>query len=121
MQRQLGVNTWVWTSPLDDRQVEELAAKAQGFGYELLELPVEVPGGWDPAAAADVLAQRGMGARIVGAMGDGRDLLDARTLASTHVSAPTRPVKYELPLDRSRKTRSSARRKSAALTGLPSE
>ena len=83
MQRQLGVNTWVWTSPLDDRQLEELAAKAQGFGYELLELPVEVPGGWDPAAAADVLAQRGMGARIVGAMGDGRDLLDARTLAST--------------------------------------
>ena len=83
MQRELGVNTWVWASPLDDRRLEELAATAQGFGYELLELPVEVPGGWDPAAAADVLARRGMGARIVGAMGDGRDLLDARTLEST--------------------------------------
>lgn len=83
MQRELGVNTWVWTSPLDDRQLEELAGKAKSLGYQLLELPVEVPGGWDPATAADVLAQRGMGARIVGAMGEGRDLLDARTLGST--------------------------------------
>lgn len=83
MQREFGVNTWVWTSPLDDRQLDELAGKAQGFGYQLLELPIEVPGGWDPAAAADVLAERGMGARIVGAMGEGRDLLDARTLEST--------------------------------------
>lgn len=74
--RQLGVNTWVWTSPLDDPTLAELAVRARGFGYELLELPVENTGDWDPGLAAEVLAGLDMGARVVGAMGPGRDLLD---------------------------------------------
>lgn len=76
MQRQLGVNTWVWTSPLDDASLERIAREARGIGYELLELPVESPGDWSPALAAERLDALGMGARVVGAMGQGRDLLD---------------------------------------------
>ncbi|UOQ59033.1 sugar phosphate isomerase/epimerase [Leucobacter rhizosphaerae] len=83
MQRELGVNTWVWTSPLDDDGLEAIARKAQGFGYQLLELPVERPGDWDPALARERLDARGMGARVVGAMGEGRDLLDSATVAAT--------------------------------------
>lgn len=83
MQRQLGVNTWVWVSPLDDAGVVQIAGRASEIGYTLLELPVESPGDWDAARAADVLGERGMGARIVGAMGPGRDLIDSNFRAAT--------------------------------------
>lgn len=83
MQRELGVNTWVWASPLDDRGLAEIAARAHGIGYTLLELPVEAPGDWLPDLAAETLGEFGMGARIVGAMGAGRDLLDSATRPQT--------------------------------------
>lgn len=83
MQRQLGVNTWVWTSPLDDGALLGIARRARGIGYELLELPVESPGDWSPELAAERLGALGMGARVVGAMGAGRDLLDDATRGAT--------------------------------------
>lgn len=83
MYRKLGVNTWVWVSPLDDELLPKIARKAQGFGFELLELPVEQLGGWDAGAAAEVLSSLNMGARVVGAMGTGRDLIDDRYRAET--------------------------------------
>ncbi|RCS94334.1 sugar phosphate isomerase/epimerase [Brevibacterium aurantiacum] len=81
--REIGVNTWVWTSPLTTQHLGDLADRARGFGFGLLELPVENPGDWDPATAAEVLAGYGMGARIVGAMGPGRDLIDPLYRADT--------------------------------------
>ena len=81
--REIGVNTWVWTSPLTTQRLGDLADRARRFGFGLLELPVENPGGWDPGTAAEVLAGFGMGARIVGAMGPGRDLIDPRFRADT--------------------------------------
>lgn len=83
MQRELGVNTWVWASPLDDAGLLAIAERARRIGYALLELPVETPGDWTPALAAERLAELGMGARVVGAMGEGRDLLDPSTRAGT--------------------------------------
>src|SRR5690625_963484 len=83
MQRELGVNTWVWVSPLDDARLARIAATAAGIGYRVLELPVETPGGWDPVRARDVLSQHHLSARIVGAMGAGRDLLLAEPRAGT--------------------------------------
>lgn len=81
--REIGVNTWVWTSPLTTQRLGELADRARSFGFGLLELPVENPGDWDPGTAAEVLAGLGMGARIVGAMGPGRDLIDPVFRADT--------------------------------------
>lgn len=83
MQRQLGVNTWVWVSPLRDAGLERLARRANEIGYGLLELPVESPGDWDPGRAAETLGELGMGARVVGAMGPGRDLIDDAHRAAT--------------------------------------
>ncbi|RBP65112.1 D-psicose/D-tagatose/L-ribulose 3-epimerase [Brevibacterium sanguinis] len=74
--RALGVNTWVWVSPLRDAHLGDLAARAKRFGFALLELPVESRGDWDPGTTVEVLSAHGLGARIVGAMGPGRDLLD---------------------------------------------
>ena len=81
--REIGVNTWVWTSPLTTESLRDLADRARSFGFGLLELPVESPGDWDPGTAAEVLAGFGMGARIVGAMGPGRDLIDPKFRADT--------------------------------------
>jgi D-psicose/D-tagatose/L-ribulose 3-epimerase len=77
MRRTIGVNTWVWTSPLDDEQLAVIAAKAARFGFGALELPVENPGDWSTDAAAAVLQENGLQAVIVGAMGPGRNLIAA--------------------------------------------
>ncbi|MFM9877906.1 MAG: sugar phosphate isomerase/epimerase family protein [Rhodoglobus sp.] len=77
MRRVLGVNTWVWTSPLNDASLERLARTAAGMGFGAIELPVESPSDWDPARAADVLAELSLKAMVVGAMGAGRDLVSA--------------------------------------------
>ena len=81
----LGVNTWVWTSPLTDATLAALAAKVAGWGFDVLELPVENPGDWAPRRAAQVLADHGLGATVCLVMPPGRDLVaaDAATIRST--------------------------------------
>ncbi|GAA1945102.1 sugar phosphate isomerase/epimerase [Brevibacterium antiquum] len=81
--REIGVNTWVWTSPLTTANLGDLVDRARRFGFGLLELPVESPGDWNPNTAAEVLAGYEMGARTVGAMGPGRDLIDPLYRADT--------------------------------------
>lgn len=71
----VGVNTWVWTSPLDDAKVVQLAATAAEAGFDVLELPVENPGDWDPAVAAEVLRGHGLGASVCLVMPPGRELV----------------------------------------------
>jgi D-psicose/D-tagatose/L-ribulose 3-epimerase len=77
MRRQIGVNTWVWVSPVTDASLPELAAKAAAMGFTAVELPVEQPGDWSPDAAAEVLAEHGLAPIVVGAMGPGRNLVAA--------------------------------------------
>lgn len=77
MRRIIGVNTWVWTSPLRDDSLEEIAAKAAGMGFGALELPVETPGDWSPEAAAETLARHRLRGVVVGAMAPGRNLVAA--------------------------------------------
>jgi D-psicose/D-tagatose/L-ribulose 3-epimerase len=77
MRRVLGVNTWVWASPLTDESLDRLARKAADFGFEAIELPVERPGDWDPVRAAELLAELSLAPFVVGAMGAGRNLVAA--------------------------------------------
>lgn len=83
--RPLGVNTWVWTSPLDDAALRELAPRVAGWGFDVIELPVESPGDWDPPAARRLLDDLGLRASVVLVMGEGRELVatDAATVAAT--------------------------------------
>jgi D-psicose/D-tagatose/L-ribulose 3-epimerase len=85
MRHALGVNTWVWTSPLTDAALAELAPRIAGWGFDVVELPVENPGDWDPARAAALLADLGLAASVVLVMGAGRELVaaDATTVLST--------------------------------------
>lgn len=85
MQRLIGVNTWVWTSPLTNERLSELVPRIRDWGFDVIELPVENPGDWDPVFAAELLAEAGLGATVALVMGDGRELVvtDSATVAST--------------------------------------
>ncbi|MEV8438026.1 sugar phosphate isomerase/epimerase [Actinosynnema sp. NPDC051121] len=79
------MSTWVWTSPLRDASLAELAAQVAGWGFDVLELPVEELGDWDPAHAARVLADHGLAAAVCLVMPPGRELVAAEpaTVAAT--------------------------------------
>ncbi|MQM27554.1 sugar phosphate isomerase/epimerase family protein [Glycomyces albidus] len=81
----IGVNTWVWASPLDDEALARLAPRVRDWGFDAIELPVESPGDWDPARAAELLERLGLAATVVLVMGPGRELVSApaETLAAT--------------------------------------
>ena len=79
----IGVNTWVWTSPLTDEGLAALAPKVREWGFDVIELPVEQPGDWDPRRAADLLAELNLGATVCLVMPSGRELVAADTVAET--------------------------------------
>jgi D-psicose/D-tagatose/L-ribulose 3-epimerase len=75
--RAVGVNPWVWTSPVDDRALATLIPRIAAFGFDTVELPIEQPGDWDPARTRDLLAAHGLTAAGVCAVTPpGRDLVD---------------------------------------------
>jgi D-psicose/D-tagatose/L-ribulose 3-epimerase len=73
----IGVNTWVWVSPLTDDELARLAPRIAGWGFDVIELPVEQPGDWDPGKAASLLAEHGLAASVVLVMPPGRELVAA--------------------------------------------
>jgi D-psicose/D-tagatose/L-ribulose 3-epimerase len=73
----LGVNTWVWTSPLTDEVLPGLLRRIADLGFDAVELPLESPGDLDPEATAAALAETGLAPYVVGAMAPGRDLVAA--------------------------------------------
>ena len=85
MRHAIGVNTWVWASPLTDAALAELAPRIAGWGFDVVELPVENPGDWDPVRARALLDDLGLAASVVLVMGEGRELVaaDATTVMST--------------------------------------
>ncbi|WP_091040112.1 TIM barrel protein [Glycomyces harbinensis] len=83
--RPVGVNTWVWASPLDDEALARLAVRVRDWGFDAIELPVESPGDWDADRAAALLQELGLAATVVLVMGPGRELVaaPAETVATT--------------------------------------
>jgi len=82
----IGVNPWVWASPVDDAALAELVPRIAAFGFDAVELPIEQLGDWDPARTRDLLAAYGLGAAAVCAVtSPGRDLVNAppEAVAST--------------------------------------
>lgn len=76
MTYRIGVSTWLWRSPLRDADLAELAPRVRGWGFDVIELPVENLGEWDPAAARTLLDDLGLGATVCLVMGEGRELVD---------------------------------------------
>ncbi|MCR2825049.1 sugar phosphate isomerase/epimerase family protein [Microbacterium sp. zg.Y909] len=84
MHRIIGVNTWVWTSPLTDESLDRLAPRIAAMGFGAVELPLESVGDWSASRARDLLDALGLRGVVVGAMGPGRSLLErAGNVAAT--------------------------------------
>ncbi|MDT0186635.1 sugar phosphate isomerase/epimerase family protein [Microbacterium sp. ARD31] len=81
--RAIGVNTWVWTSPLTDADVGEMLRRIAGMGFDAVELPLENPGDLTIPVVSEVLVETGLRPCVVGAMAPGRDLVDASAVADT--------------------------------------
>ena len=81
--REIGVNTWVWTSPLTDADVAGLLRRIAGMGFDAVELPLENPGDLTVTVVRDALADTGLTPYVVGAMAPGRDLVDPVHVAAT--------------------------------------
>jgi D-psicose/D-tagatose/L-ribulose 3-epimerase len=76
--RTIGVNPWVWASPVDDDALARLVPRIAAFGFDAVELPVERPGDWDPARTRDLLAAHGLvAAGVCAVTPPGRDLVCA--------------------------------------------
>ncbi len=85
--RPLGVNTWVWSSPLTDENLPGLARRIADLGFDAIELPLENPGDLDHDETAAVLRETGLAPYVVGAMAPGRDLVTASPGAVTRTQA----------------------------------
>ena len=51
----LGVNTWVWTSPLNNTELEKLAPLVAGMGFDWIEVPFESLDDLDPVRGAAII------------------------------------------------------------------
>lgn len=74
----IGVNPWVWASPVDDEALAALVPRIAAFGFDAVELPIEQPGDWDPDRTRDLLAAHGLTvAGVCAVTPPGRDLVAA--------------------------------------------
>jgi D-psicose/D-tagatose/L-ribulose 3-epimerase len=83
--RPLGVNTWVWTSPLTDETAPGLLRHVAGLGFDAVELPLEQAGDLSSEVLRPLLEETGLVPCVVGAMAPGRDLVatDASAVRAT--------------------------------------
>jgi D-psicose/D-tagatose/L-ribulose 3-epimerase len=71
----IGVNTWVWTSPLTTEELERLAPHVREMGFDWIEAPLEGIGDLDYARGAQIVRDYGLGVSACAAMGPDRDLI----------------------------------------------
>lgn len=85
MVRTLGINTWVWESPLTDATLDRVLDHVAALGFEAVELPLERLGDLSGERTRAALRRTGLTPYVVGAMAPGRDLVacDADTVEAT--------------------------------------
>jgi D-psicose/D-tagatose/L-ribulose 3-epimerase len=83
--RAIGINTWVWTSPLTDAVLPGMLERIAALGFDAVELPLENAGDLDPERTASAVRDAGLTPYVVAAMAPGRDLVatDPDTVART--------------------------------------
>ena len=72
---QIGVNGWVWTSPVNTEEFARLAPKVKKMGFDLFEFGIESTDDLDYGAAAGVAKDNGLAVSVCAAMGPDRDLI----------------------------------------------
>ena len=72
---QIGVSTWVWTSPATTEVLETLLPHIAQIGFDVIELPIEEVGQFDVARVGELARAHGLEVSICAVIGPGRDLL----------------------------------------------
>jgi|HigsolmetaAR206D_1030411.scaffolds.fasta_scaffold13187_1 Sugar phosphate isomerases/epimerases len=72
---QIGVNTWVWVAPPTTSDLEWLIPQIAAMGFNLVELPFEVPNSFNYARARELADTHGLAISTVVAIGPDRDLI----------------------------------------------
>ena len=72
---QLGISTWVWTSPATTEALETLIPHVAQLGYDVVEIPVESEGQFDVDRARALADAHGLGVSVCAVIVAGRDLL----------------------------------------------
>lgn len=104
---QIGVNGWVWTSPVNTTEFATLAPKVAKMGFDLFEFGIESTTDLDYSRAAAIARENNLAVSVCAAMGPDRDLIHpdegirrngmeyvrhcidaARTLGATNVVGP---------------------------------
>lgn len=70
----LGANLWIWESPVTIDVIRQYAPRLAAWGFNLIELPLEHAGAWDPHEARHILDTVGLQAAVCAVMAPGRDL-----------------------------------------------
>lgn len=81
----IGANLWIWDSPVTTDVIRFRAPRLRRMGFDLIEIPLENPGDWDPTLVGPTLDDLDLAASVCVAMGPGRDLTtgDRRIVTST--------------------------------------
>jgi D-psicose/D-tagatose/L-ribulose 3-epimerase len=72
---QIGVNAWVWTSPVNTEEFGRLAPKVKKMGFDLIEFGIESTSDLDYGRAAGIAKDNGLAVSVCAAMGPDRDLI----------------------------------------------
>ncbi len=81
----IGANLWIWESPVTTDVIRRHAPRLAGWGFDLIELPLENVGDWSAESVVPILEQHNLKASVCAAMGAERDLTstDADVVRST--------------------------------------
>lgn len=71
---QLGVSTWLWTSPFTTDKAGELFRKIRDLGFSMVEIPVEDPADVDTATIKLLLEEYDLEVAVCGAFSTERDI-----------------------------------------------
>ena len=71
----LGVNAWVWTSPVTTAELETLVPRVAEMGFDWIEVPLESLDDLDHTRGAAIIREHGLGVSTCAAMGPDRDLI----------------------------------------------
>lgn len=72
---QIGINTFVWASPLITADFETIAPRVARMGFDLIELPIEGVTDLDYSRCAAVARDNGLAVSICAVIGPDRDLI----------------------------------------------
>jgi D-psicose/D-tagatose/L-ribulose 3-epimerase len=81
---QIGVNGWVWTSPVNTEEFAKLAPKVKKMGFDLFEFGIESTSDLDYSKAAAIARDNGLGVSVCAAMSPDRDLIHSDAAIRTN-------------------------------------